>query len=279
VFLETDEKRLGIHDGSMYIERVITIKSPLRVIARRTVIAVLAASALVPLAQAGTYSVIGVQWYPSNTPGFGSVVGNGSWYINFSGLDLKYGLTAGASAPWFTSGGMGPPVGHPNAASVVTVQGIWQWVVQWVGAPGEAAPQHITGIAEYLGTSSCAAWAMSFGGSGSCLGQLNDLFYSVSNGAASSTPGQQDAPPTKYSSANNIIQNLTVGADFTYVAGTTNTYIGYFSDDVNDIASETANGTISQYGPSPTGEGIGSLAMDVTTRLCFVAGQRVQPDL
>src|SRR5579884_1024403 len=83
------------------------------------------ALAILPSAAfAGTYSVIGIQWFPTTAPG----VGTNGGAISFSGLDLKYSMAGDISAPIIGSPSQNGALLNP------TVIGNWSWVVQWVGS-------------------------------------------------------------------------------------------------------------------------------------------------
>lgn len=259
---------------------MVMTKSQTFIRAKCTAAIAFAALALAPLANAGTYSIVDVEWYPANAPGTYS----GGGYLHFgtggtqNPLDVFYGLSASESAPWFTSGGMGPPVGHPNAAGVATMQGIFRWKVQWVGVAGEAAPLGINGNAEYKGGSTCTASAMSYGGQATAQDSINDPFFPIPDCHATGSPPGVPVNVTVNSPFNGV-QNLTVGATFSHVAGTVNTSIGYFTDSVNDIAALTATGSLGPGGMGLMGVASCTATMDVIIRLTFVGGQRVQPDL
>jgi len=236
----------------------------------------------VPVASAGTYSIVDIEWVPANSPG----VGTNGGYIYFgiasqneNPLDLYYGLSSSVGAPWFTSAGMGPPQGHTSMTSVPSAMGLFRWKVQWVGAAGEAHPGYVSGTVEYKGSSVVTASCFDYNLPVNSFAQITDPFYSCYVKAAASTPGTQDNPPPEYGLYNGA-NFVTIGSsEFMYVSGTTNTYVGYFNESVNSAGSLQANGALGDGGEGIAGVASSNATMNVIMRLTQVAGQQVQPNL
>jgi hypothetical protein len=245
-----------------------------RPLVRRLSMSLLALFTTIPFVNAGTYSVVDVEWYPAGSPGVGTFGG----FINFSGNDVQYGLNGTCDAPYWTPNGMGPPQGHGSNNLVPTTMGTFRWKVQWVGAPGETPPGTVNGNAEYKGAGSCTASAEDFSASVAATAtvSVSDVFFSCHNGATSGLPGVVVNPGTA-NSPNNGAQNLAVGATFTYVTGTVNTYVGYFTDSVNSGANLNATASFLFEAPQSV-SGCGA-SLSVTIRLTTVDGQQVQPNL
>jgi len=259
---------------STYSTQMDTMKSLFRFSIRRTAIAVLATLAAVPIANAGTYSVVGIQWYPTSAPG--TFTGGG--YINFgvsanhqNPLDVYYGINASVTAPWFSPNGEGPPIGHPSAVGYATCQGNFQWIVQWTASgEGDTPPGAVTGIALYTGSGSVTCAANDYGATGSALGSVLDTFYAASGGVTASYPGDFVGPIT-FPSGLTSPQALSVGGTFTYVSP--GVYQAYFADGVNDIATLTANGGLEGLGLTAWAQC--STSLNVVISLYSVGGQVV----
>jgi len=251
-------------------------RSFFRSIVKRATCAALAAFIVVPAANAGTYSIVDLEWTVS------AGTGTNGGYIHFgtgSGenpLDMYYGIVASISAPTFTESGGGPPVGHASSTSNPIVMGLFRWKIQWVGAVGEAAPVTAGCNAEYKGASNIDSYALDEGSAASAQTQLSDPFYSCVAWAASTSGGVPDNVTAL--GLYNGVNNLALGSStFTYVSGTT--WTAYVNDDVNDQASMTANGALGPMGFGVAGSATSSVNMNVIIRLTTIGGQQVQTPL
>jgi hypothetical protein len=219
---------------------------------------------------AGTYTVTGVQWVTTG-------VGLNGGYINLTGsYDVSYGIASQLNAPMFKQVGQGPPTGYPNLSNFATVMGVFRWVVQWQGAPGEPAPLNITGTAEYKGTSTASCDCTLYYGGPYVKATVSTAdIFPCSAAVSTATPGvpRSDPETTPVTSP----QFVTVGGSFTVLNAQTNTYIGYFNVAVNSSSSLTAIGLVN--GPSTAGVANSYASLAVTVRLTQVAGQTVNPNL
>ena len=243
---------------------------------RRAGIGLAAILGIAPFAHAGTYSIVDIEWYPSNSPG----VGLNGGYINFGtgvhALDLMYGMHASASAPTTTANSM---------VTIPTVQGTWRWKIQWVGLPGEPAPDGVNASVEVGGSASLSVGASWFSGTtpGIGDGQLTDPFFEIveQKAVADENNPQVNPPPVVV----NGPQIITVGTgQFTFVSGTT--WVGYVTEVVNDIASLSGSGAaireIGKGGQVILGYESGggaTLSFDAFMRLTSVGGQTLQSNL
>ena len=225
-------------------------------------------------ADAGTYSVVSIEWYPSNTPGTATDGG----YIHFgstNSLDLEYGM----------SSGVGAPTNQGNSATASpSVNGTFRWKIQWVGNPGDAHPDSVLANVEYKGSGHTGANGTRYatiGGDAQGRASINDPYFSC--GSLANSGAQTVTVSDPEDSTGNGVHNVPQGAGtFALVQGTTNTYIGYVLMTVNDNASLSASGDCRQTrGAEPLiyTAGGASVSLSVTMRLTTVAGQRVQPDL
>ena len=232
---------------------------------------------LSPLAQAGTCSVVGIEWYPTTAPG----TATGSGYIRFSAnnsLDIEYGITSTQiGAPQSVSNGPNPPTALNNITHHSTMQGVFRWKVRWVGDAGEAHPDQVLANAQYRGSSSCATSAMAYSAASNARADVSDPFYPCGCATSSGTPGVY----MSNSDANTAtpVRNMSVGAgNFTLVAGTTNTWEGYILHSVNSQGSLSASASGGMWG-APNSVASATYSLDATVRLTHIAGQRVQSDL
>ena len=219
-------------------------------------------------ALAGTYSVVGLEWYPANSPG----VGTNGGYIHFdtnNPLDLDYGLFASVSVPTRTA---------DSLSANPTVSGTFRWRVRWTGAVGEAHPQSVSAVVRFNGSGNCHAAALNTGGTGQGRSDLSDKYYTTGALANSGAVGQSVVDDHTASGPHNDIQGA---ANFTQVFRGRNTWDGYVLMSVGSQAKISASGSkqSSESGSFVAlGNGGATARLDVVLRLTYIAGQRVQPD-
>lgn len=203
---------------------------------RRLFSAAIGTFILAAAASPGTLSVTALNWYPS--PGIGTDGG----YINFSGLDVKYGFSRDVAAPEYHSGGMGPPTYVLHTYATPTVMGIFRWTVRWTGAAGETPPSApATGWLLYTATGDGAsANAICYSTGLSCDGycNLNDpqfpLFVSRFSNVANPWSLPTYDPPS--GSPRSPVMVGCGTSTWSFVAGTTNTWESTVMASVNSGA-------------------------------------------
>ncbi len=231
---------------------------------RRAAMVVASATFLMTAAHAGTYSIIGVEWFPA------PIVSSGA-YMNFSSanpLDVVYGFSAGA-------------VAAPNSSITPSLIGGWRWKIQWVANPGDNIPSGVDGTVEVAGSASASAGGTSYvvdytgGGSAS----ITDLYNMINTISISDASGSGEAVSTQANVPFNR-KYATIGVGpFTLVSG--NTYVGYASDSASAQGTASAVGYTAHHGFAQWiyASGSASIALANTLRLTIIDGQRVQPDL
>jgi hypothetical protein len=235
---------------------------------------------MAPSIFAGTYSVVGVEWWP-HTP---TVAAGG--YIRFgvgangeNPYDVHYGIQKHVHAPFVTGFSS---VHHTEAYPAV--YGFWRWKIRWVGAVGEPAPLGVNATVQGKGTGtvSTEGTTNTTGITGSGYGFVFDPFLGIFGcDSAQSTPGLgPDGLPHDADTASQqyTTQSFPTGITFAHVSGTT--YEGYASYVVESIAELESDG-YDEWQPFQAlfSYGQANVNTAVTVRVTHVAGVRVQPDL
>lgn len=218
--------------------------------------------------------MIGVEWYPSNSPGIGTDGGSiyfGRPAYNENPFDLHYNLNAGAYAP--TS------IGN-NAISAPMASGMWRWKISWVGEPGEPAPLDVLATVQGGGsvTVNTGAGTHYTGLTVSSNAATNDPFLNAACGSIDDWTNFSNSDSD--TDSDSVVDTRYGGASgFVHISGTT--YHGWVNYNVASQASLEAYGSRQRVGSLYVPNGIASATVNLAMRirLTHVAGQRVQPDL
>ena len=239
---------------------------------RRIVPLVLASFFVSSTASAGTWSVVGIEWYPDTAPGVGT--DGGFISLDKTNRTVRYGINSSASAPFYDSFGW-----HVNVTKNPVVMGTFRWLLDWAPSYfGEAVP--LSGVATITinGNARCVASAKQEmpGGTGTGTATLNDPYYlglsahAISGALGYSITDVQDHP-------NNGTQTITgaIGQPVLTNDGTRH-YTLLMS--INMQGSIQGQGVVQENGPSPRlafvkGMGGGTILLDATLKITVVNGQ------